>query len=183
MIEANGVAPCYIRPIALRGYGEIGVSPKGSPIEVYIANFPWGKYIAGHGGADVCVSSWNRLAPNTMPALAKAGANYMNSQLIRMEAEINGYQEGIALDVNGLVSEGSGENIFVVRNGAILYAAAGQLRPLRNHPRQRADHRPPPGHSQSPSKPSLASCFTLPTRSSSPALPPKSRLSARSTAS
>ncbi len=120
VIEANGVTPCYIRPIALRGYGEIGVSPKGSPVEVYIANFPWGKYIAGHGGADVCVSSWNRLAPNTMPSLAKAGANYMNSQLIRMEAEINGYQEGIALDVNGLVSEGSGENIFIVRNGVIF---------------------------------------------------------------
>jgi branched-chain amino acid aminotransferase len=119
LIEANGVAPCYIRPIALRGYGEIGVSPKGSPIEVYIANFPWGKYIAGHGGADVCISSWNRLAPNTMPSLAKAGANYMNSQLIHMEAEINGYAEGIGLDVNGLVSEGSGENIFIVRNGVI----------------------------------------------------------------
>src|ERR1019366_6161413 len=79
----------------------------------------WGKYIGSHGGADVCVSSWNRLAPNTMPALAKAGANYMNSQLIHMEAELNGYQEGIGLDVNGLVSEGSGENIFVVRNGVI----------------------------------------------------------------
>ncbi len=120
LIEANGVAPCYIRPIALRGYGEIGVSPKGSPVEVYIANFPWGKYIAGHGGADVCISSWSRLAPNTMPSLAKAGANYMNSQLIHMEAEINGYAEGIGLDVNGLVSEGSGENIFIVRNG-VLY--------------------------------------------------------------
>ena len=119
VIEANSVAPCYIRPIVLRGYGEIGVNPKGSPIDVYIANFPWGKYIAGTGGADVCVSSWNRLAPNTMPSLAKAGANYMNSQLIRMEADLNGYQEGIALDVNGLVSEGSGENIFVVRNGVI----------------------------------------------------------------
>jgi branched-chain amino acid aminotransferase len=118
-IEANDVSPCYIRPIVLRGYGEIGVSPKGSPVEVYIANFPWGKYI-GHGGADICVSSWNRLAPNTLPALAKAGANYMNSQLIRMEAEINGYQEGIALDTHGMVSEGSGENIFVVRNG-VLY--------------------------------------------------------------
>jgi branched-chain amino acid aminotransferase len=104
----------------LRGYGEIGVSPKGSPIEVYIANFPWGKYLPGQAGADVCVSSWNRLAPNTMPALAKAGANYMNSQLIHMEAEINGYQEGIGLDVNGLVSEGSGENIFIVRNGVIF---------------------------------------------------------------
>ena len=120
VIEANGVAPCYIRPIVFRGYGEIGVSPKGSPIEVYIANFPWGKYIAGHGGADVCISSWNRLAPNTMPSLAKAGANYMNSQLIHMEAEINGYQEGIGLDVNGMVSEGSGENVFVVRSG-VLY--------------------------------------------------------------
>jgi branched-chain amino acid aminotransferase len=121
VIENNGVAPCYIRPIALRGYGEIGVSPVGSPIDVFIANFPWGKYVAGgHGGADVCVSSWNRLAPNTMPALAKAGANYMNSQLIRMEADINGYAEGIALDVNGLVSEGSGENVFLVRNG-VLY--------------------------------------------------------------
>jgi branched-chain amino acid aminotransferase len=120
VIESNGVAPCYIRPIALRGYGEIGVNPKGSPVEVYIANFPWGKYLAGQGGADVCISSWNRLAPNTMPSLAKAGGNYMNSQLIHMEAEVNGYAEGIALDVNGLVSEGSGENVFVVRNG-VLY--------------------------------------------------------------
>ena len=119
VIEANGVAPCYIRPIAFRGYGEIGVNPLRSPVDVYIANFPWGKYVPGNEGADVCISSWNRLAPNTMPALAKAGANYMNSQLIRMEAEINGYQEGIGLDVNGLVSEGSGENIFVVRNGVI----------------------------------------------------------------
>jgi len=120
VVEANGVAPCYIRPIVLRGYGEIGVSPTGSPIEVYIANFPWGKYIPGNTGADVCISSWNRLAPNTLPALAKAGANYMNSQLIHMEAETNGYAEGIGLDVNGLVSEGSGENIFLVRNG-VLY--------------------------------------------------------------
>jgi branched-chain amino acid aminotransferase len=119
LVEANGVAPCYIRPIAFRGYGELGVNPKGSPVEVFIANYPWGKYIAGHGGADVCVSSWNRLAPNTMPSLAKAGANYMNSQLIRMEADVNGYAEGIALDVNGYISEGSGENIFIVRNGVI----------------------------------------------------------------
>ncbi len=124
-IEANGIAPCYIRPIVLRGYGEIGVNPKGSPVDVYIANFPWGKYLSGHGGADVCISSWNRLAPNTMPALAKAGANYMNSQLIKMEAEANGYQEGIALDVNGLVSEGSGENIFIVRNGVLFTPPLG----------------------------------------------------------
>jgi branched-chain amino acid aminotransferase len=120
LVEANGVSPCYIRPIVLRGYGEIGVNPVGSPVEVYIANFSWGKYIAGDGGADVCVSSWNRMAPNTMPALAKAAGNYMNSQLIHMEAESNGYQEGIGLDVNGLISEGSGENVFIVRNG-VLY--------------------------------------------------------------
>ncbi len=120
VVEANGVAPCYIRPIAFRGYGEIGVNPLRAPVEIYIANFPWGKYVPGNDGADVCVSSWSRLAPNTMPSLAKAGANYMNSQLIRMEAEINGYSEGIALDVNGYLSEGSGENLFVVRGG-ILY--------------------------------------------------------------
>jgi branched-chain amino acid aminotransferase len=120
LVEANEIAPCYIRPIALRGYGEIGVSPKGSPIDVYIANFPWGKYVPGDEGADVCISSWNRAAPNTLPSLAKAGGGYLNSQLIRMEADINGYVEGIALDVNGYLSEGSGENLFVVRNG-VLY--------------------------------------------------------------
>ena len=120
LVEANGIAPCYIRPIAFRGYGEIGVNPLKAPVEVYIANFPWGKYVPGNDGANVCISSWNRLAPNTMPSLAKAGANYMNSQLIRMEAEINGFDEGIALDTNGYLSEGSGENLFLVRGG-ILY--------------------------------------------------------------
>ncbi|QEE30822.1 branched-chain amino acid transaminase [Terriglobus albidus] len=119
VVEANGVAPCYIRPVAFRGYGEIGVNPTKSPIEIYIANFPWGKYITASEGADVCISSWSRLAPNTMPSLAKAGANYMNSQLINMEAKVNGYVEGIALDRNGYLSEGSGENLFLVRNGVI----------------------------------------------------------------
>jgi branched-chain amino acid aminotransferase len=120
LVESNEIAPCYIRPIALRGYGEIGVNPKGSPIDVYIANFPWGKYVPGDEGADVCISSWNRAAPNTLPSLAKAGGGYLNSQLIRMEADVNGYVEGIALDVNGYLSEGSGENLFVIRNG-VLY--------------------------------------------------------------
>lgn len=120
VVESNGVVPCYIRPVAFRGYGEIGVNPLKSPVEIYVANFPWGKYMPHHGGADVCVSSWNRLAPNTMPSLAKAGANYMNSQLIRMEAEINGYAEGIALDRNGYLSEGSGENLFLVREGKLF---------------------------------------------------------------
>src|SRR6201992_1779550 len=120
VVESNGVAPCYIRPIALRGYGEMGVSPKGTPTEVFIANYSWGKYVPGDEGADVCISSWNRMAPNTLPALAKAGGNYLNSQLIRMEADSNGFSEGIALDVFGNLSEGSGENLFVVRNG-VLY--------------------------------------------------------------
>jgi branched-chain amino acid aminotransferase len=120
VVEANGVAPCYIRPVAFRGYGEAGVNPLKCPVEVYVANFPWGKYVPGNQGANVCVSSWNRSAPNTLPTMAKAGGNYLNSQLIRMEAEVNGYDEGIALDVNGTISEGSGENLFLVRGG-VLY--------------------------------------------------------------
>ncbi|HXZ81182.1 MAG TPA: branched-chain amino acid transaminase [Terriglobales bacterium] len=123
LIRSNGVWPCYIRPIVLRGYGEAGVNPFNSPTEVYICNYPWGKYLAkGDEGVDVCVSSWTRIAPNTLPAMAKSGANYMNSQLIKMEAIINGYVEGIALDAGGYVSEGSGENLFVVRQGT-LYTA------------------------------------------------------------
>jgi branched-chain amino acid aminotransferase len=124
-VEANGVSPCYIRPIAFRGYSDLGVHPGKNPVEVYVGNFPWGKYVSGDHGAEVCVSSWTRMAPNTFPALAKAGANYMNSQLIRMEASINGYDEGIGLDVDGFVSEGSGENIFVVRNGQLLTPSLG----------------------------------------------------------
>jgi branched-chain amino acid aminotransferase len=126
-VAVNGVAPCYIRPIILRGYGEAGVNPFNSPTEVYVVNYPWGKYLGSGSdeGVDVCVSSWNRLAPNTMPAMSKAGANYMNSQLIKMEALLNGYVEGIALDVNGYVSEGSGENVFVVRNGVLQTAPLG----------------------------------------------------------
>jgi len=119
-VEANGVAPCYIRPVAFRGYGEAGVNPLRCPVEVYIANYPWGKYVPGNAGANVCISSWNRNAPNTTPTLAKAGGNYLNSQLIRMEAEINGYDEGIALDVSGTISEGSGENLFLVRGGTLF---------------------------------------------------------------
>ena len=109
LVKNNGVWPCYIRPIVLRGYGEAGVNPFHSPTEVYICNYPWGKYLASDSGegVDVCVSSWTRIAPNTLPAMAKSAANYMNSQLIKMEAIVNGYVEGIALDANGYVSEGS----------------------------------------------------------------------------
>src|SRR5450432_1653121 len=126
VVKNNGVSPCYIRPIVLRGYGEAGVNPFNSPTEVYIINYPWGKYLGSTDeGVDVCVSSWTRLAPNTLPTMAKAGANYMNSQLIKMEAIVNGYVEGIALDANGYVSEGSGENVFVVRNGVLQTAPLG----------------------------------------------------------
>ncbi|MBA3915333.1 MAG: branched-chain amino acid transaminase, partial [Acidobacteriales bacterium] len=127
LVKENGVWPCYIRPLILRGYGEAGVNPFNSPTEVYIANYSWGKYLGtdAEQGVDVCVSSWTRIAPNTLPAMAKSGANYMNSQLIKMEAIVNGYVEGIALDINGYVSEGSGENIFVVRNGKLLTAPLG----------------------------------------------------------
>ena len=122
LVRVNRMDACYIRPIVLRGYGEVGVNPLKNPIDVYIACWEWGQYLGEEAlaeGVDVCVSSWTRLAPNTLPALAKAGANYMNSQLIKMEAVANGYSEGIALDSAGHVSEGSGENIFVVRDGKI----------------------------------------------------------------
>lgn len=126
LIKSNGVWPCYLRPIIFRGYGDAGVSPNHCPVETYIVNYPWGKYLTqDDSGVDVCVSSWTRIAPNTLPALAKSGANYMNSQLIRMEAMANGYVEGIALDTHGYVSEGSGENIFIVRNGILQTAPLG----------------------------------------------------------
>ena len=123
VVSINGLQSCYIRPIILRGYGDIGVHGTKCPTETYFACWSWGKYLGDDAlaeGADVCISSWQRLAPNTLPALAKAGANYMNSQLIRMEAQVNGYVEGIALDHNGSVSEGSGENVFVVRDGKLF---------------------------------------------------------------
>jgi branched-chain amino acid aminotransferase len=122
LVRVNRMDSCYIRPVALRGYGEVGVNGLKNPIDIYIACWNWGKYLGEEAlaeGVDVCVSSWTRIAPNTLPALAKAGANYMNSQLMKMEAILNGYSEGIALDTNGYVSEGSGENIFVVRDGKI----------------------------------------------------------------
>jgi len=128
LVRLNRLESCYFRPIALRGYGDVGVLPLNNPTEVYIACWEWGKYLGEEAlaqGVDVCVSSWTRIAPNTLPALAKAGANYMNSQLIRMEANINGYAEGIALDSAGYVSEGSGENVFVVRDGKILTPPLG----------------------------------------------------------
>ncbi|OFV93538.1 MAG: branched chain amino acid aminotransferase [Acidobacteria bacterium RIFCSPLOWO2_12_FULL_54_10] len=122
LVHENRMKHCYVRPIALRGYGEMGVNSKNTPVEVFMACWEWGKYLGTDAdqGVDVCISSWNRMAPNTMPAAAKAASNYMNAQLIRMEAEINGYAEGIALDTRGFVSEGSGENIFLVLGDKIM---------------------------------------------------------------
>ena len=122
VVRKNGFEECYIRPIVFRGLGEFGVNPFKSPIETWVISWYWGKYLGPEAleqGIDVCVSTWTRFAPNTLPALAKAGANYMNSQLIKMEAIENGYVEGIALDSAGYVSEGSGENLFVVLNGKL----------------------------------------------------------------
>jgi len=122
-IAANRMEQCYIRPIVYRGYGQLGVNPFPCPVDMAIMVWEWGKYLGAEAvekGVDVCVSSWARLAPNTLPAMAKTAANYMNSQLIKMEAVKEGYAEGIALDVDGHVSEGSGENIFLVKNGTLI---------------------------------------------------------------
>lgn len=123
LVRANKMGACYLRPLVLRGFGEVGVNPFKCPIEAYLACWEWGSYLgetAMREGVDVCVSSWSRSAPNTLPQMSKSAANYMNSQLIRMEAMVNGYVEGIALDVNGYVSEGSGENVFIVMDGAVI---------------------------------------------------------------
>ncbi len=123
LVRLNKMGACYVKPIVLRGYGEVGVNPLGSPIECYIACWSWGAYLGPEAlakGVDVCVSTWTRIAPNTLPAMSKAAANYMNSQLIRMEAVTNGFSEGIALDSDGHVSEGSGMNVFVVHDNTLF---------------------------------------------------------------
>jgi branched-chain amino acid aminotransferase len=124
IINVNGLTKgAYLRPFAFRGYGEIGVAPNNPPpIDTVIAAFEWGAYLGAEGlenGIDVCVSSWQRLAPNTIPALGKAAGNYLSSQLISMEAKRMGFAEGIGLGVDGTVSEGAGENLFVIRDGVI----------------------------------------------------------------
>ena len=116
-LRVNDLGACYIRPIVFRGYGELGVNPLGCPVNVVIAAWEWGSYLGEEGmanGVDIGVSSWRKPAPDTFPALAKCGANYMNSQLAKLEAIDNGFDEAIMLDYEGHVSEGSGENIFLV---------------------------------------------------------------------
>ncbi|HMK54139.1 MAG TPA: branched-chain amino acid transaminase, partial [Methanobacteriaceae archaeon] len=122
-VKINKLKACYIRPVIFRGYAELGVYPLNCPVESVIAAWPWGKYLGEEAielGVDVGISSWRRMAPDTMPNMAKAGSNYMNSQLAKMESIFNGYHEAIMLDYQGMVSEGSGENIFLVKDGELF---------------------------------------------------------------
>ena len=122
-IKTNKLEAGYIRPLIFRGYNQLGVNPTCNPVEAIIAAWKWGAYLGEEGlknGIKVCVSSWRRPAPNTLPALAKASGNYLSSQLIKMEALDRGFEEGLALDYFGNISEGSGENIFLVKNGELL---------------------------------------------------------------
>ncbi len=128
-VKINEFKACYLRPIVYRDAGPMGVNPLKNPVTLDILTWDWGKYLGDEAleqGVDMQISSWNRNAPNTTPAQAKAAANYAGGALIKMEAIANGYVEGLALDVNGLLSEGSGENIFVVRDGRIFTPATGQ---------------------------------------------------------
>ena len=127
-IQASGLASCYIRPVMFRGQGPMGVNPLNNPVETFIAVWRWGRYLgetALDDGVDVQVASWTRMAPNTFPSMAKAGGNYLNASLVKMDAIKNGYVEGIMLSTDGFVAEGSGENIFLVRDGKIFTGPAG----------------------------------------------------------
>jgi branched-chain amino acid aminotransferase len=123
LVVKNKLDSCYLRPMVVRGYGAAGMVPFASPIEVYLPCWPWGAYLGDEAlaqGVDVCVSTWHRFAPNTIPSLAKVAGNYLGGQLIKMEALANGFAEGIALNTNGTVSEGSGQNVFLVSEGALI---------------------------------------------------------------
>ncbi len=122
-VRENGMEACYIRPMVLRGYGDMGMASTVNPIETYVTAWEWGNYLGQDGeqiGLDVCVSSWNRPAPNTSPGLAKAAGHYNNAQLIKLDALAKGFAEAIALSPDGLVSEGSGQNVFAVIDGALV---------------------------------------------------------------
>lgn len=128
VVFKNGLPACYLRPVALRTGEEMGILPHNAPVETFIIPWVWGRYLGAEAletGVDVCVSSWRRPAPDTTPTLAKAGGNYLNSQLSKMEARADGYVEGIMLDSFGFVAEGSGENLFIVRDGTIYTPTMG----------------------------------------------------------
>ncbi len=122
LVERNGMESCYLRPMIIRGYGAAGMVPFDSPVEVFLPCWPWGAYLGDHAmenGADTCVSSWHRMAPNTTPSMAKIAGNYLGGQLIKMEALANGFDEAIALGPDGMISEGSGQNVFIVHRGVV----------------------------------------------------------------
>ncbi len=122
LVEKNAVSACYIRPMVLRGYGAASMVPFASPVEVFLPCWPWGAYLGDEAleqGVDVCVSSWNRVAPNTLPSMAKMAGNYLSGMLTKMEALAHGYAEAIALAPDGTIGEGSGQNVFVVRHGIL----------------------------------------------------------------
>jgi len=128
-VSLSELSACYIRPVIFRGVGAMGVNPLGNPIETFIAVWAWGSYLGAEAiekGVDVQVASWARMAPNTLPSLAKAAGNYLNASLVKMNAVVNGYQEGIMLSVNGHIAEGSGENLFLIRDN-VLYTAPTSL--------------------------------------------------------
>jgi branched-chain amino acid aminotransferase len=122
LVEKNGLDACYLRPMVIRGYGAAGMVPFDSPVEVFLPCWPWGAYLGDHAmeaGCDACVSSWHRMAPNTTPSMAKIAGNYLGGQLIKMEALANGFDEAIALGPDGMISEGSGQNVFIVHKGVV----------------------------------------------------------------
>ena len=127
-IRQSGMPSCYIRPVVFRGQGPMGVNPLQNSVETVIAVWEWGAYLGPEAlqeGVDVQVASWQRMAPNTMPALAKAGGNYLNASLVKMDAVLNGYAEGIMLSTNGFLAEGSGENLFLIKGDTIYTAPVG----------------------------------------------------------
>lgn len=127
-VQNSELESCYVRPVVYRGAGPMGVNPLNNPVEVFIAVWEWGKYLGDDAlerGVDVQVASWSRMAPNTLPAMAKAGGNYLNASLVKMDAVLNGYSEGIMLSTDGFVAEGSGENLFLIRGGKIYTAPVG----------------------------------------------------------
>lgn len=185
LVVRNGVESCYLRPMVVRGYGTAGMVPVGAPVETYLPCWPWGAYLGDEAlaqGVDACVSSWHRVQPNTIPAMAKIAGNYLSGQLIKMEAMANGYAEGIALSPAGMVSEGSGQNVFIVSDGALITTpldgsilGGSRARPSWRWRRRRG--------SRCGSCTSRARCCTWPTRCSSPGRRRSSRRCGASTAS
>ena len=145
VIAANGLETCYVRPLAFRGYGELGINPLNCPVDVIIAVWPWGAYLGEEAlehGVRVMTSSWRRIGPNTLPATAKASGQYLNSQLAKMEAMHSGYDEAILLNEQGYLADGSGENVFMVQDGVLSTPPDDRVLPARHHARHRHPDRP-----------------------------------------